>query len=286
MVTKGKNYLIPVNPLKTRDPSLQRSRAQAPPTHVATTLTPVARGVKDRSAPAITNLELRASTARRRAAALSRALVSLSAVAICNYACSAGRRSVHWWASRRNTALHPATALDIRPTYGEPRMHRGLKISVVIPCYNEEDGVRSVIESMPPVRGRESWWWTTTAPTAPPRSPVPSARVVVFQPRGLRGGLQGAGCRRRPGDVIVTLDGDGTYPPEEIRAGGRARGPEAGLPLGAPLPAPGPESAMNFSNQIGNWVLTVATAVLFFRRSATASRACGCSGARSSSACG
>jgi len=29
-------------------------------------------------------------------------------------------------------------------------MHRGLKISVVIPCYNEEDGIRSVIESMPP----------------------------------------------------------------------------------------------------------------------------------------
>ena len=28
-------------------------------------------------------------------------------------------------------------------------MHRGLKISVVIPCYNEEDGIRSVIESMP-----------------------------------------------------------------------------------------------------------------------------------------
>ena len=27
-------------------------------------------------------------------------------------------------------------------------MHRGLKISVVIPCYNEEDGIRSVIESM------------------------------------------------------------------------------------------------------------------------------------------
>jgi glycosyltransferase involved in cell wall biosynthesis len=29
-------------------------------------------------------------------------------------------------------------------------MHRELKLSVVIPCYNEEDGVREVIGRMPP----------------------------------------------------------------------------------------------------------------------------------------
>lgn len=28
-------------------------------------------------------------------------------------------------------------------------MHQNLKLSVVIPCYNEEDGVRKVIERMP-----------------------------------------------------------------------------------------------------------------------------------------
>ena len=28
-------------------------------------------------------------------------------------------------------------------------MHRGLTISVVIPCYNEEDGVQQVIKSLP-----------------------------------------------------------------------------------------------------------------------------------------
>ena len=30
-------------------------------------------------------------------------------------------------------------------------MHRNLKISVVIPCYNEERGVREVIDRMPSV---------------------------------------------------------------------------------------------------------------------------------------
>ena len=30
-------------------------------------------------------------------------------------------------------------------------MHKGKTISAVIPCYNEEDGVRHVIEAMPKV---------------------------------------------------------------------------------------------------------------------------------------
>ena len=30
-------------------------------------------------------------------------------------------------------------------------MFRGKRISVVIPCHNEEDGIRAVIEQMPPI---------------------------------------------------------------------------------------------------------------------------------------
>jgi glycosyltransferase involved in cell wall biosynthesis len=143
-------------------------------------------------------------------------------------------------------------------------MHRGLKISVVIPCYNEEEGIQTVIRAMPPyvdeivvVDNNSS---DRTAEVA--RS---LGAVVVFQGRKGYGAAYQAGLPAATGDVIATLDGDGTYPSDEIALLVDAlEDRKLDFISGARFPLRNP-AAMNFSNKIGNFVLTVATAVLWLR---------------------
>src|SRR5262252_1666142 len=94
-------------------------------------------------------------------------------------------------------------------------MHRNLTISVVIPCYNEEDGVREVIGRMPPgideivVVDNNCTDGTAAVATSL------GARVVAEKVPGY-GAAYKAGMKAATKDVIATLDGDGTYPPEDI----------------------------------------------------------------------
>ena len=143
-------------------------------------------------------------------------------------------------------------------------MHRGLKISVVIPCYNEEDGIRSVIEAMPSyvdeivVVDNNS----TDRTSEIARS---LGAVVVFQPVKGYGAAYQAGLPAATGDVIATLDGDGTYPSDEIGMLVDAlEDRKLDFISGARFPLRNGD-AMNFSNKIGNMVLTLTTMLLWFR---------------------
>ena len=143
-------------------------------------------------------------------------------------------------------------------------MHRQLKVSVVIPCYNEEDGVRQVIGRMPALVDEvvvvDNNCTDRTAEVA--RSL--GARVVAEKTPGY-GAAYKAGLKAATGDVIVTLDGDGTYPPEEIARRVDIlvdRGWEFLSASRFPLTD---GKAMHLSNRLGNWVLTAAAAVLFFK---------------------
>ena len=143
-------------------------------------------------------------------------------------------------------------------------MHRELKLSVVIPCYNEEDGVREVIGRMPrsidEIVVVDNNCTDRTAEVA--RSL--GARVVAESTPGY-GAAYKAGLHAATGDVVITLDGDGTYPPEEIpRLVDEMidRGWDFLSASRFPLTD---GKAMHLSNRLGNWVLTVAAAVLFFK---------------------
>ncbi len=143
-------------------------------------------------------------------------------------------------------------------------MHRNLKISVVIPCYNEEDGVRLVIGRMPALVDEvvvvDNNCTDRTAEVA--RSL--GAKVVAEKTPGY-GAAYKCGLRAATGDVIVTLDGDGTYPPEEIaRLVDELEDRKLEFLSASRFPLTDPK-AMPFSNRFGNWVLTVAAAVLFFQ---------------------
>jgi glycosyltransferase involved in cell wall biosynthesis len=143
-------------------------------------------------------------------------------------------------------------------------MHRNLSICVVIPCYNEEDGVRQVLGRIPKVVDEvvvvDNNCTDRTAEVA--RS---LGAVVVAEKTPGYGAAYKRGLKAATKDVIVTLDGDGTYPPEEIpRLVDELIDRNWDFLSASRFPLTDP-TAMHLTNRLGNWVLTVAAAVLYFK---------------------
>ena len=143
-------------------------------------------------------------------------------------------------------------------------MRQNLTISVVIPCYNEEDGVRQVIGRIPNFVDEivvvDNNCTDRTAEVA--RS---LGAVVVAEKTPGYGAAYKAGLAAATKDVIVTMDGDGTYPPEEIgRLVDELESRKLDFLSASRFPLSDP-AAMPFTNRLGNWVLTIAAAVLFFK---------------------
>lgn len=142
-------------------------------------------------------------------------------------------------------------------------MIQNLKISLVIPCYNEEDGVREVIGRTPKdvdeIVVVDNNCTDRTAEVA--RS---LGAVVVSERTPGYGAAYKAGLKAATGDIIVTLDGDGTYPPESIPAlVGKMVERKLDFLSASRFPLADPK-AMGVTNRIGNWVLTATAMVLFF----------------------
>jgi glycosyltransferase involved in cell wall biosynthesis len=95
-------------------------------------------------------------------------------------------------------------------------MYSDKRISVVIPCHNEEEGIRAVIERMPALIDEilvvDN---ASTDRTAEVASGL-GARVVTEARKGY-GRAYKTGFAAASGDIIVTMDGDGTYPPDAIQ---------------------------------------------------------------------
>ncbi len=143
-------------------------------------------------------------------------------------------------------------------------MQRSLTISVVIPCYNEEDGVREVIGRMPKAVDEVVVVDNNCTDRTAEVATALGAKVVAEKTPGY-GAAYKAGLRAATGDVLVTLDGDGTYPPEEIpRLVDVLVERHWDFLSASRFPLSDPR-AMGFSNRLGNGVLTVATAALFFK---------------------
>ena len=142
-------------------------------------------------------------------------------------------------------------------------MLRDLSISVVIPCYNEEDGVREVIGRIPKFVDEivvvDNNCTDRTAEVA-----TSLGARVVFEKRAGYGAAYKAGLAAATGDVIITMDGDGTYPPEEISRLVDALVERRLEFLSASRFPLVDRQAMGWTNRMGNWVLTVTAIVLFF----------------------
>jgi dolichol-phosphate hexosyltransferase len=94
-------------------------------------------------------------------------------------------------------------------------MNRGKRISVVIPCHNEQDGIVAVLKQMPAIVDEvvvvDNCSTDDTAKVAAEHG----ARVVPESRKGY-GYAHKSGYAAARGDIIITMDGDGTYPPDSV----------------------------------------------------------------------
>ncbi len=143
-------------------------------------------------------------------------------------------------------------------------MHRQKRISVVIPCYNEEEGIQQVIGSLPDcvdeivVVDNNSTDRTSEVAKA-------LGAKVIFEERKGYGAAYKAGLPAVSGDITVTMDGDGTYPAEQIaELVDCLIDDDLDFISAARFPLKNP-SAMNFTNKMGNMILTIAMLLLYWK---------------------
>ena len=143
-------------------------------------------------------------------------------------------------------------------------VYKSLAITVVIPCLNEEQGIERVLRAMPAFVDEivvvDNGSTDRTADVAA----AYGAKVIREDVRGY-GRAYKRGFAVATGDVVVTLDGDHSYPPDAISYLLEAfLHLEADFLNASRFPVRDRRS-MSFKHKFGNLVLSLAMSLLFFR---------------------
>jgi len=143
-------------------------------------------------------------------------------------------------------------------------LYKSLKITVIIPCLNEEQGIEKVLRKMPEFVDQVIVVDNGSTDRTTDVAQSLGAQVIRENVRGY-GRAYKRGFSFAEGDLIVTLDGDHSYPPDAI-----SYLLEAFLHLdidflnASRFPVRD-KHAMSFKHKFGNFVLSVATSLLYFR---------------------
>src|SRR5215472_4077113 len=143
-------------------------------------------------------------------------------------------------------------------------MYKGQRITVIIPCLNEEQGVEQVLRRLPDFVDQTIVVDNGSTDRTSEVARGFGAQVIREDVRGY-GRSYKSGFASASGDLIVTLDGDHSYPPDAI-----SYLLEAFLHLevdflnASRFPVRD-QRAMSFKHKFGNLVLSLAMSVLFFR---------------------
>jgi dolichol-phosphate hexosyltransferase len=143
-------------------------------------------------------------------------------------------------------------------------MYKGLKVTVIIPCLNEEQGIERVLGRMPAFVDEVIVVDNGSTDRTSDVARSFGAMVIREEVRGY-GRSYRKGFSHATGDVIVTLDGDHSYPVDAI-----SYLLEAFLHLevdflnASRFPVRD-RAAMSFKHKMGNLLLSLAMSVLFFR---------------------
>ena len=143
-------------------------------------------------------------------------------------------------------------------------MHREKTVTVVIPCYNEEEGIARVIPALPDSVDEIIVVDNNCTDRTTEVALGLGARVMPESRKGY-GAAYKAGLTAVKSDITVTMDGDGTYPMEEIEhCVDYLLDNDLDFVSASRFPLKDP-AAMNFSNKVGNGLLTFASLVLFMK---------------------
>lgn len=142
-------------------------------------------------------------------------------------------------------------------------MRKGQTVTVVIPCYNEEDGIQVTLADMPDVVDEvivvDNNCTDRTAEVA-----AAMGAKVVCEPKPGYGAAYKAGFRAATGDIIVTMDGDATYPRAFIPVLLDVMIDEDLDFISCDRTGHKSEEANSFLRVLGNFVLNLAVFALFF----------------------
>src|ERR1044071_811527 len=142
-------------------------------------------------------------------------------------------------------------------------MYKGQSITVIIPCLNEEQGIERVLRAMPDFVDEIIVVDNNSTDRTSDVAASLGAKVIREEVRGYgRSYKRVFACASS--DVIVTLDGDHSYPVDAL-----SYLLEAFLHLevdflnASRFPVRDPR-AMSFKNKIGNLILSLVMSILFF----------------------
>jgi len=143
-------------------------------------------------------------------------------------------------------------------------VYKGQSITVIIPCLNEEQGIEKMLLAMPEFVDEVIVVDNASTDRTSEVAAARGAKVVREDVRGY-GRAYKRGFAVATGDLIVTLDGDHSYPVDAL-----SYLLEAFLHLeidflnASRLPVRDPR-AMSFKNKMGGLLLSLVMSILFFR---------------------
>jgi glycosyltransferase involved in cell wall biosynthesis len=143
-------------------------------------------------------------------------------------------------------------------------MYKGQSLTVIIPCLNEEQGIEKVLRAMPEFVDEVIVVDNASTDRTSEVAVSLGARVIREEVRGY-GRAYKRGFAMATGDLIITLDGDHSYPVDAL-----SYLIEAFLHLdvdflnASRFPVRD-SNAMSFKHKVGNLVLSLAMSMLFFR---------------------
>ena len=143
-------------------------------------------------------------------------------------------------------------------------MYKSSKITVIIPCLNEEQGIEKVLQRMPAFVDEVIVVDNGSTDRTADVAKAWGAQVIREEVRGY-GRSYKRGFANATGDLIVTLDGDHSYPPDAI-----SYLLEAFLHLevdflnASRFPVRDSQ-AMSLKHHFGNLMLSLAMSILYFQ---------------------
>ncbi len=145
-------------------------------------------------------------------------------------------------------------------------------VSVIIPCYNEEDNVKECVERVPRMPWKTEIIVVDDGSTDGTSKRARAIRrkglkVVSYSPNGGKGHAVKAGVKNATGDVVIIQDADMATPPEELPDMlAPIMGGKADFVNGSRLIYPMEAGAMKGIHVFGNRVFALLVSVMIRKR--------------------